>query len=277
MKKNIILSIAAAMIALPVSAQDGPPPPPPNQSCDCKCDCGCQGGHNRHDRQRKPHRPKMNPEMRGMAILGRTLVMEKYDKDKDGKISEEEIIVIKEDMKKERETRRAEMLKKFDKDGDGKLSKEERQAMREEWEKAHPDIVKKMEERRAEMMKKFDKDGDGKLSPEEREARHDAIDADRPHRPGHEGKGPHKKGKHGMDHRGAIAGAGMTLLMQKYDTDKDGVLSESEDAAMKADAKKAFEEKKAARKADKADKPDMDDDMPPPPAPPEEAPENDAE
>lgn len=67
--------------------------------------------------------------------------------------------------------RKEAMLKKFDKDGDGKLSEEERAAMRAEMQKRRgeggkgPDAA-----RRAEMMKKFDKDGDGKLSEEERAA-----------------------------------------------------------------------------------------------------------
>lgn len=67
--------------------------------------------------------------------------------------------------------RKAAMLKKFDKDGDGKLSEEEKAAMKAEMQKRRgeggkgPDAA-----RRAEMMKKFDKDGDGKLSEEERAA-----------------------------------------------------------------------------------------------------------
>lgn len=67
--------------------------------------------------------------------------------------------------------RKEAMLKKFDKDGDGKLSDEEKAAMKAEMQKRRgeggkgPDAA-----RRAEMMKKFDKDGDGKLSEEERAA-----------------------------------------------------------------------------------------------------------
>jgi len=49
--------------------------------------------------------------------------LEKYDKDGDGKLSEEERAAAKE----------AWMLKRYDKDGDGKLSEEEKKAMR----KAH--------------------------------------------------------------------------------------------------------------------------------------------
>lgn len=86
--------------------------------------------------------------------------LEKFDTDKDGKLSKEE-----------REAARAAREKEFDKDGDGKLNDEERKAMREAREK--------------KMIEKFDKDGDGKLSDEEKKA----IPA-RPHK---EGKGKGEK------------------------------------------------------------------------------------
>ncbi len=67
--------------------------------------------------------------------------------------------------------RKEAMLKKFDKDGDGKLSDDEKAAMKAEMQKRRgeggkgPDAA-----RQAEMLKKFDKDGDGKLSDEEKAA-----------------------------------------------------------------------------------------------------------
>lgn len=48
-------------------------------------------------------------------------ILEKFDKDGDGKLSKEE-------HQAAREARRKRMLEKFDKDGDGKLSEEERAA-----------------------------------------------------------------------------------------------------------------------------------------------------
>lgn len=72
-------------------------------------------------------------------------ILEKFDADKDGKLSKEE-----------REAARAAREKEFDKDGDGKLSDEEKKAMREDREK--------------KMIARFDKDGDGKLSDEEKKA-----------------------------------------------------------------------------------------------------------
>ena len=109
-------------------------------------------------------------------------MIKKYDKDGDGKLSQEE-------RKAAMEGRRAEMMKKYDKDGDGKLSQEERKAS--------------MADRRAEMMKKFDKDGDGKLSEEERAAARKSMGARRGGARGagkgedgrKKGKGAPKKGK----------------------------------------------------------------------------------
>ncbi|MEK9632957.1 MAG: EF-hand domain-containing protein [Opitutae bacterium] len=91
-------------------------------------------------------------------------VMKKFDKDGDGKLSEEE----KAELRKAIAQRGGrpggrrpppELMKKFDKDGDGKLSESERAELR-----------KTMEERRKEFLAKFDKDGDGKLNEEERKA-----------------------------------------------------------------------------------------------------------
>lgn len=72
-------------------------------------------------------------------------ILEKFDLDKDGKLSKEE-----------REAARAAREKEFDKDGDGKLNDEEKKAMQEDNHK--------------KMLQRFDKDGDGKLSDEEKAA-----------------------------------------------------------------------------------------------------------
>ena len=77
-------------------------------------------------------------------------MMKKFDKDGDGKLSDEEKAEIRKAMANRKPP--AHILEKFDKDGDGKLSDDEKAEMRQE------------------MMAKFDKDGDGKLNPEERKA-----------------------------------------------------------------------------------------------------------
>ncbi|MEG0426296.1 MAG: EF-hand domain-containing protein [Akkermansia sp.] len=250
MKKSILTSIAVAFLAVPAFAQ-GPDivpndaPSPPSNSCnpcDCKCHGEREGGYHHGNR---PHR-KMNPEKRGMAILGEALIMEKYDVNKDGTLNEEEIVVLREDAKKQHQAKRAEMLKKFDKDGDGTLSKEEKQTMRDEWKKEHPEIVEKMKAAKAKMMEKFDKDGDGTLSDEEKDAKKAQRKAKRGNRHGHDKDRGHRKQP---VPRMAV---GLALLQQKYDTDQDGKLSDAEKEAMKADAQKALEAKKAARQAAKA-------------------------
>ncbi len=78
---------------------------------------------------------RMDPDM---MVLAESLFMEKYDTDKDGKISDQEREVVKADVKKVQDARQAEMLKKYDKDGDGKLSDAEKEAMREEFMKNRP-------------------------------------------------------------------------------------------------------------------------------------------
>ena len=90
-------------------------------------------------------------------------VMKKFDKDGDGKLSEDEKAEIRKAMASRGGPggRRPPpvLMKKFDKDGDGKLSEDERAELR-----------KAMEARKKEFMAKFDKDGDGKLNEEERKA-----------------------------------------------------------------------------------------------------------
>ncbi len=83
-------------------------------------------------------------------------ILEKFDTDKDGKLSPDE-------RKAMMEARQAEMLKKFDKDGDGKLSDDEKATMKAEREAKH-----------AALLAKYDADKNGKLSPDEIKAARDA-------------------------------------------------------------------------------------------------------
>ncbi|WP_455565031.1 EF-hand domain-containing protein [Akkermansia biwaensis] len=250
MKKNILLAMAFAIAAPCAFAQDEAPATPPP---------GDAPRHHEGRQGKRPQRPGMNPEQMGMFIIGEQLVLEQYDTDKDGKLSDEEKAAVKAEIDKRMKARRDEMMKKYDKDGDGKLSREERQSMRDGWAKAHPEAVKKMEERRAEMMKKYDKDGDGKLSDEEKKVRAEDWKNSRDQRPGMgEGRrGPRGgEGRPGSPNGPRRGGAmdpvmmlGHDLIMEKYDTDKDGILSDSEKEALKADVKKAIQAKRAERKA----------------------------
>ena len=83
-------------------------------------------------------------------------IIEKFDKDGDGKLNEEE----KQAAKAEMDKRRDEAIKKFDKDGDGKLNEAERL----EAFKARLAENPKMKEM---LLKKFDADKNGELSDAE--------------------------------------------------------------------------------------------------------------
>lgn len=65
--------------------------------------------------------------------------------------------------------------------------------------------------------------------------------------------------------RAPIMAAGWILIEEKYDADKDGKLNEAEMAQLNADASKALEARREARKAARGNN-----DMPPPPAPAQE-------
>jgi hypothetical protein len=113
------------------------------------------------DEPKRPQRPMGPPP---------AAVLKEFDKDGDGKLSEDERTAMREAMKAKMEERKKEMLAKYDADGDGTLSDDEK--------------AKAMADRKAEMLKKFDTDGDGVLNPEER--------AKIPKRPG--GPGPRPGG-----------------------------------------------------------------------------------
>lgn len=66
--------------------------------------------------EKKPEAPRRNS------------ILEKYDKNKDGKLDESE----REALRKDRESER---IKRFDKNGDGKLDEQEEQAARNEFRK----------------------------------------------------------------------------------------------------------------------------------------------
>ncbi|MEO7100549.1 MAG: EF-hand domain-containing protein [Luteolibacter sp.] len=106
------------------------------------------------DEAKRPERPKRELPAE---------ILKKFDKDGDGKLSEEEFKAMQDERKAENEKRRAEMLKKYDKDGDGKLSDEERATMKAE-----------MEAKRAALLEKYDANKNGKLDPEEIKAARDA-------------------------------------------------------------------------------------------------------
>jgi len=169
MKTTPLILAGSLLLALPALAQNGPPPKGPRGP----------GG---------PHR--MSPEMRQKML-------EKFDKDGDGKLDEQERMAARKAMGAHRMSpeMRKKMLEKFDKDGDGKLSEEELKA-------AHEAGRARMEAHRKEMLKRFDKDGDGKLNQEERKTMRETMRKE---------------------------------LLEKYDKDGDGKLNKEERQAAIAD------------------------------------------
>lgn len=120
-------------------------------------------------------------------------------------------------------------LEKFDTNKDGKLDDTEMVALK--------DFAKTLKDaRHAKMMEKFDTDKDGKLSDTEKAARKEARkDAYEEKGDKHDGKKHHSKG-HSKGHSPEMMMVGHALVLEKYDTDKDGTLSDTEKAAKKADA-----------------------------------------
>ncbi len=102
-----------------------------------------------------PDGPRGGGERRGVPPQ----VLERFDTDGDGKLSQDE----RKAMREERQAQRKKMMEKYDTDGDGKLSEDERKAFREDMQKRHN-----------ELLEKYDADKDGRLSPEERKAAADA-------------------------------------------------------------------------------------------------------
>lgn len=86
-------------------------------------------------------------------------VLEKFDADKDGKLSESERAAAKAQAKE----RLHEAKEKFDADKDGKLSESEREA-------ARAAISARIKEKHPQLFARIDSDGDGSLSREEFQA-----------------------------------------------------------------------------------------------------------
>jgi Ca2+-binding EF-hand superfamily protein len=120
-------------------------------------------------------------------------LLEKFDTDKHGKLSDDERKAMREEMKAQQEKRQAAMLEKYDADKDGKLSDAEKATMKAD-----------MEAKRAAILEKYDADKDGKLSPAEIKTARDAGEEIPP--PGM-GRGPGgKDGKRGPGGPGGPGG-----------------------------------------------------------------------
>ncbi len=110
-------------------------------------------------------------ESAAMSKTRQAEIMKRFDKNKDGKLDEDEKAAAKEYNREEttgrqnkaREKLGQKALEKFDKNGDGKLDEAERAEM-----------IKAIETD-PRLVKRFDKDGDGKLNDAEKAAAREAF------------------------------------------------------------------------------------------------------
>jgi Ca2+-binding EF-hand superfamily protein len=133
-------------------------------------------------------------------------MIERFDADGDGKLSDAERAAAKQALSAEnpdRAAKHAERIKRFDKDGDGQLSDAERAAAKKE-------MKGRGEKGRERAVKRFDKDGDGALNEAERSHAREIARA-------------HNRGR--MHER----------LVTRFDKDGDGRLTDEE----RAEARKA--------------------------------------
>lgn len=129
----------------------------------------------------------------------RQAFMDRFDLDGDGRLSEDEIRAMREQMReRQSEMMIQRMTDRFDLDGDGVLNDEER-------ELAEAELEARRLEREARLLERFDADGDGVLSDEERDAAREAF---RPR----DGRGPGRGGPE------------WTRMIERYDVDGDGML-----------------------------------------------------
>ncbi|MEK7949326.1 EF-hand domain-containing protein [Luteolibacter soli] len=117
-------------------------------------------------------------------------VVKEFDKDGDGKLSDDEAKAAREAMQARRAEAEKKRLEKYDTDKDGKLSEEETKAMRADLEAKHKALVEK-----------YDADKDGKLSPEEIKAARDAGEEIPQFRPMGGGRGQGGPGGEGRPNR----------------------------------------------------------------------------
>ena len=158
MKTSLIIAIVSSLPLLaqePAPQPEAPAPAPQGEQAQPQGQ-GMHRGHGRHMQGPRGQRHgMMNPEQQKQML-------EKFDTDKDGKLSDEERKAMREEFMKNRPQRpqmpgqpgaqgpqgqhrgmmdperQKQMLEKFDTDKDGKLSDEERKAMREEFMKNRP-------------------------------------------------------------------------------------------------------------------------------------------
>ncbi len=102
----------------------------------------------------------------------------------------------------DRAERRQGLIERFDADGDGQLSESERQAARDEINRRRAERGIDGAGRRQDMLDRFDTDGDGQLSEGERQTAREARGQKR----GERGAGGHGRRGHGKQRRSGGSG-----------------------------------------------------------------------
>ena len=130
------------------------------------------------------------------------LIKMAYDVDGDGELSEDEKLLLKDDLTEGCEAKVARILEAYDIDGDGALSEEEKDVAAAAKEEKKAERKENRDAHRAALLDQYDADEDGELNEEERAAAKDA----------------HKE----------AAQARIDGFIETFDTDEDGELSDDE-------------------------------------------------
>jgi Ca2+-binding EF-hand superfamily protein len=179
--------------------------------------------------ERKPDFPGRD---KPVAPIRQKLMMQRFDKNKDGRLDD----IEKAEMKKEHQR----ILEQFDKDNDGRLDLEERKAFMQERrkkfgprpggdaakgpQKDRPDAPRMNPQRHQQILEKFDANDDGKLDEQERRA------AFKKHRE-----------RMGRERKGADGGPPSErhkMMLERFDADNDGRLNQQERAKMRSEMQK---------------------------------------
>ena len=135
MKKSLLIALFAAM---PIMAQDCPQKP----ECAPKKPC-CMKMHRGHRPQlTEEQKAEMKAKFEARQAEMKAKFMEKFDTDKDGKISDAEKEAIKAQFEAKKAEMKAKFMEKFDTNKDGQLSDEEKAAAKAEFKKNAPKFRK---------------------------------------------------------------------------------------------------------------------------------------
>lgn len=190
------------------------------------------------------------------------LLMARFDADHDGALNEEEAAAVKQCAAKLFAQKKKAILDRYDLDRDGRLNEKEEAQLKQDWEREHPGIgrrvrihmVRLRRAERKEFFRRFDSNHDGVLDENERRTMHEQINShrreDSPELPQGEPGGAEPSGTKPSPGRGSAPAPPRTLralgippeagivlehlLLERYDTDQNGILSSEEiDRAMK--------------------------------------------